>query len=399
MAVHKVKWYNTLMGDAPLTGAGVPGGLIALYLGCLIDGFNELVPTSITYDIPTDLCTATFAAAHGYLDQQIIESLADEPEFTGQFRVLESTSLTISWAPDTTPGASASGTLGVRTPEVGGWEIAYHDVGGFELILKRISVDATPFWFRIENDQPYGDGVGGFYGSYLARITVLADYVDENEYTIAGTGYFAAGWTYAASEGWIFVADHLLLYHGNRHASGGRRSVHMLGDINSVHPGDRGHCAIYGQQSDSSDLRWNSSSYRGHNRFAAMKGDANATEHRWLITNYAQDYPPVAWQQIGYGEGGAMSGSITYPNPCDGSMIYSTAPLYVMETGSILRGFMPGVVQPLQNNNNLHNVVLTNVPGFNGAPILNFVCQTDETNNGTQYLVAFRLDDWRVEVG
>jgi hypothetical protein len=385
------------MADSPATGDSVPGGLLDLWKGCLIDGFNDLVPTSITYDIPSDLCTATFAVAHGYLEQQIIESTATETEYQGQFRVLDSSPLTISWKPDTTPSGDATGTLGVRTPEVGGWEITYHDVGGFEMILHRTSPDATPYYLRIENDQDYGDQVGGTYEVFLARITTLTDYVDETDYTISGTVYCASGW-HRASEQWCFIADHLLFYHGNRHAYNSRRSMYMFGDIISVRPGDQGHFVMFGGKNDSSDIRWSTNGYRSHNHFGQNDFIGDGGNYRYIMTNYAQDYPAITWESIGMGSA-IMADEVAYPNACDGSMTFSTAPLYVMETGSIMRGFMPGLVQPMAYYSALNDVVLANVPGFDGAPIyVRLTCQVDE-NNSTHTIVAFRLDDWRTGVG
>jgi hypothetical protein len=394
MASYTVKWYQNTMGGSPPLGDYVPGGLIGVLKGCLVDGFHNLAPTSITYDIPTDLCTATFSAAHGYLNQQIIEvSGANEAVYNGEWRVLEITELTIAWAPDTAPVGAATGTPNVRTPPVGQWEVTYHDAVGHELILKRTAGAATPYYLRVENDQDYGDQVGGGYGCWLARISTLDDYIDENNYNTVYTTYFAAGWRYT-TEDWVIMADPQLFYFCNRHAVNGRRSTYMFGDINTVRPGDTGHCAVFGGKNDSSDIRWQSSGYRSHNKFAGLGN----SEYRYLMTNYAQDFPPVTWQTIGYGDV-AMSDEVVYPNPADNSMTYSTAPLYVMETTQILRGYLPGAIQPLARYDALHNVVLTNIPGFGGAPVMHRLTQYEDENNATQYMWACRLDDWRAEVG
>ena len=155
---YPVKWFTSDMTGAPVLGQNVQGSLIAILKACLIDGFGELNPTSITYSAGSLQCTATFAAPHGYRKHSIIlVSDANEAAFNGEVRVISSTVDTIVWEPETTPPATATtGTVfKTRVAPATGWQIAYEDPGNYLIILERTAPNATPYKVLIKNDQDY----------------------------------------------------------------------------------------------------------------------------------------------------------------------------------------------------------------------------------------------------
>ena len=101
---YPVKWFHSDMQGAP-TLSGDPGALLSVLRGCLIDGFNLVSLSSLTYDPNTGECTAQTATNHGFAKYQVVSiSGADQPEYNGEQRVTYADSTSFRFAPPPTPG-------------------------------------------------------------------------------------------------------------------------------------------------------------------------------------------------------------------------------------------------------------------------------------------------------
>lgn len=380
------------MPGAPVLGSKQTGTLIALLKAMLIDGFNTLNPTTVTYDGGEGEVTATFATAHGYLKDQIIDmSGCTETEYNGEFRAIYVDTLTIKYVPDVTPPSSpATGTPETMTAPVGGWTVVEEDlVTNIEAAFQRTDVDATPYTMVVQNNGNQGVYTAG--NEWLAKVIMARNFVNLLTYDAVITHYWPASWNNATREDWFFVGDHLIFYWTTMFAAASRRSTMVWGDINTVLEGDTMHCISNGVAS-SSAAEWDTSSDDSQQNFANM----NSTYYR-LIGGDNDNTPlaSIGWKMQGYGSSQYFSLSgISFPNETTNEYLLAPTEVQCL-VDSALRGYMPGLVQPIHSNGGYHQAILDNFPDWNNSPIMFWLTSSTADNSNQQYLVGFRLDNWR----
>jgi len=391
---YPVKWYTYDFAGVPDLGAPVAGGLIGILKACLVDGFNDQVPTTMTF--AGDEITIDFGApGHGFLWAQIVEVTgADQSEYNGEHRVSEVSTNWIKVKPESTPGvgtATTASAFGCRTPPVGGWSTLYYDAPTHNIIFGRTDAASTEYKLRIYNDQSY-DTSGGLYGCYHAKIEILEDYVDDLTHTIHSTRYWPAAYTYSdVGAYWSIFADKLMFYWNNRYAQNeGNDSCLMFGDINSVIPYDTGHCITNQIINTGTSARWENEGYDAHFPFAQHK----LTSYRYMMKDYSQG-GATSWST--QGPDTYMANSISYPNPGTNGFFIWKGPMPLLEGTTIVRGYLPGVMQPLHRNSYYWNRVIDQFPGLEGVPAICWPtsCSTKNDRGAYGRMCAWRLDDWR----
>lgn len=389
MAQFPVKWFTLDMGDSPKLGDTASGDFIALLKACLIHGFNPKTPGSVSYEPSAGVITVVLGADHGFLNHQIVEiSGAVESDYNGEFRVVavgaDWIQLAVAAAPSTSSASGAS--LEIRTAPIGGWQVVAEDVENYTIALKRTALDATDYIFLIDNSYYSGDySVNGNF----ARVHVCESFTDFATYEEAFMVYWPASHRYSAHE-WMLIGDTHMFYWINRYAYSDKRGGFVLGDIETVRPGDVSHCLSIGIDTGGS-AEWDRNEYSYSNL-----ADLGSTEYRNIARAYHQLPGSTSWSMVGVD--GGFGASFNYPNPQTNGFYVSTGRLMVKESGG-LRGFMPGVVQPLQTNGNYHKAILDNIPGFEGIPVLFWFAQQGRYYSNAERLMAWRLDRWRPEVG
>tara|TARA_R100001039_G_scaffold19133_1_gene11360 strand:- start:34 stop:243 length:210 start_codon:yes stop_codon:yes gene_type:complete len=61
-----------------------------------------------------------------------------------------------------------------------------------------------------------------------------------------------------------------------------------------------------------------------------------------------------------------------------------------------LRGFMPGLLQPLQTSSAYAKAIIDNLPSFEGVPVLFWLSASSKLTGQPEVLLAWRLDTWRI---
>lgn len=396
MADFPVKWFSSDMGSSPENGDQY-GALIELLKACLVTGFNTKPVASLTYDSATQQATASVGSGHGYLKWQVIAiSGADQAGYNGEHRVTAIGSDWVRFALDAAPAATeATGELiEIKTAPVGGWELVAEDAEMFRAAFKRTDERATDLTLVVENGDrtQYASSTGS---NRFARLTWFTDFVDFDAHG-PEIGHY---WPYSdyylsVSQSWVFLADHLMMFFAPRIGAKGKRGLVMTGDINTVRPGDAFHTLLSGI---SSTVSW--SDNKVYYPPALNYGEDFAT---YLSRGSSQLPGEVNASLIGLG--GKMSDVIGYPNASDNGFYVSLGSIIVREgeAGSdaglkakqSIRGYLPGVLEPLHASPNYDLVILDHLPGLEGVPVLLFEVATDErgTSDG---MIAFRLDDWR----
>ena len=82
-------------------------------------------------------------------------------------------------------------------------------------------------------------------------------------------------------------------------------------------------------------------------------------------------------------------------------MYFFNGPWMIREGPSYttIRGYMPGMLAPMQNDQTWHRKILEGVPWVGGASVYVNKSVHTHLNNATNFLFAVRLDEWRELVG
>jgi len=403
MPAIPVKWLRqSTMGGCTQLGTITEGTFIAQLKEFLITGFNPQTPATATY--AGGVVTLTFGSAHGFVPYQVIEvTNAVDTDYNGTFRVVaveDITAFTLTYVPDVAPTASTTGVT-VKQPPVGGWELVFEDIPNFRMTLKRTHVDATPYYFKIHNSADYQGGAGS--NSWWAWFEIVENYVDETTYDLVQAYAWPASNRYRATdaESWLF-ADDRMLYHVVNYANGTAvPTVICVGDINSVIPGDRGHCISQRVYYDLTGLasEWDVTTDDIRNYFPRN----NDSLHKWMMTQYHNLPGITAWYTMGYNSS-TWGGLLAHPNAANNGMVLSTQPLMVLENGVrgvTMRGFLPGILEPLNWSGTLAGQITSGHPGMESVPV-QWIGVTNHIDNALTNAAApfvIRLDNWRDQVG
>ncbi|MBK10917.1 MAG: hypothetical protein CL810_15420 [Cobetia sp.] len=388
MADYPVKWFSNDMGGAPALGDTSAGDFIALLKACLITGFNVTPVASATYEAESSEVLVTLTTGHGFKAWQVIEvSGADQESYNGQHRVTSVGSDWVRYAPDSAPSVSpATGsTIEIKAAPVGGWQVADEDASTHRIAFRRTGAAATDHVLMIENNGNQGDRSA----QWLARMRVCESFVDIETFEEVAVQYWPASHRYSTPE-WAIVADELMMFFTTRYGHIDKRSTLVAGNLNTIRPGDASHFIINGTDKSSS-AEWNN-----NHSFYAGFGSLASIDYRSIARAYHQLPGSTTWALKGIGT--QMGGPFKYPNPQTNGFYISPNELMVMESEG-LRGYMPGLMQPLQSSPVYHAAILDNLPGLEGIPVLLWSTTLGREYYTDEVLLAWRLDDWRKGVG
>ncbi|MDI4659565.1 MULTISPECIES: hypothetical protein [Cobetia] len=391
MADYPVKWFSNDMGGAPVLGDTSAGDFIALLKACLITGFNVTPVASATYEAESGEVLVTLTTGHGFKAWQVIEvSGADQESYNGQHRVTSIGSDWVRYAPDAAPSVSpATGTtIEIKAAPVGGWQVVAEDAENHRIALTRTDPTATDMTFIIENNGNEGDYPSG--GEMVARVRVCEAFTDLDTYEQALEEFWPASHRYANDQTWMLVADARLIFWTPKYGRENKSGTVMLGDIDSVRPGDAYHCVLNGLISGST-AEWDSTAESYYSNMADFEGNTN---HQGIARSYYQLPGSAQWTLAGISSG--MGGLLDYPNPQTNGFYVSTGRLMVIESGG-LRGFMPGLLQPLQTSAVYAKAIIDTLPSLEGVPVLFWLSCSAQHSSSPEVLFAWRLDNWRGE--
>lgn len=353
-----VKFLHSGMTGAPKLNSGA-GDAIAVLDAALLNGFNLSSLDSLTYDSGAGTITGTVSAGHGFeLHQAVLIAGATETGFNGEFRITSMDTTTFTCPITADPGAAtATGTSTCKTAPVAGWEKAFDDGAGTKAAYRSTEPAATGCLLRVDDTNTAAgwntngahaeitgyetmsdvdNGSGGFYDNALT---------DVNDYKWIRKSNI----TTSEDREWEIIGDSLLFYiNVDPYLSLNRtHSTYCFGDINTVRPGDAFHCILIagGNNTSSSD---------GNSGF----GDAALTAGKVLARNYAQMPNAVLANNsttdlsASYGYGG-----FPVPNPADNSIYFDTDIRVVEVANNSVRGFMPGLLNPLHQRPYNHKTI------------------------------------------
>lgn len=371
---YPVKWFSEEMTGAPLlstdTSTGTAGTLVALLKACLITGFNLKSISSLTYDAATNTGTASFATGHGYKADSII-LIADtgDSAWDGEHRIKSVTSQGITFEQVSTPASNLTGVGSCKVAPVGGWAIEYAD--GLEqiAIFKRTDPTATPIKLRVDNSAFTGWNGSSSYRYYYAKVEMVQDVTDINTYTSVWSTLWPASHALGTAQ-WDLAADNKLFWFVPRYSVVNKRSVYGFGDINSIRPADNYHCMLIGGPyqalpTPSDTSKWspiitNQGQYI-YNDFLKFGTDSflnsalmtNGQDHQRIKLARAHHQLPGVISTTLMGMAAVCGSGLAYPNSADNGLYVNNGKTPVIESGNILRGYLPGFIAPYMTNSAL----------------------------------------------
>lgn len=179
MANFPIKWLNNNMTGAPQITAAW-GSLTTMLDAVLVNGFNSRSVSTITRT--GSVATVTFATAHGFIANQIVNITgADQSDYNGDQLVSSLTNLTISFNVTGSPVTPATGTINCKTPGLQtshtGFGFEIYRTGTNKRVYRTTNTTSNRACLRVDNAL---DASGNYPTTYAksGRVTIAQDYSD-----------------------------------------------------------------------------------------------------------------------------------------------------------------------------------------------------------------------------
>lgn len=337
---YPVKYMTSEFAGAPRC-SGTAGDLVALLDACLIDGFNVLSVSSLV--VASDEATVDFGTAHGYIVGQIVLIDGATPtDLNGEQYVTWVDTTTIKFTTSGIADQTATGTIGCRTAPVGGWEKVFSGIN--KAVYHSIDPASTGFYLRVDDTADQYAVCRG-YETMTDIDTGIGDFPRVAD---AAYGYVwkRAKYTNTDALPWLMVGDSMLFYlgvawHSSYQGAGIQRSWYSFGDIVSYKVSDAFHCIIGGHYNTTSPT------------YPATNNDFSRTDgylYSDISRSYTQTGSSTRIKKYGFSglDNFGYNGSV-YPSPVDNSLQLHM-PVIITEDNGAHRGYMPGVLQPIQSD-------------------------------------------------
>ncbi|MGL6321967.1 hypothetical protein ACSZML_09755 [Aeromonas rivipollensis] len=241
------------------------------------------------------------------------------------------------------PGSAGSGTMSMKVAPLG-WTLTHESGDGMVAIYRPTNVsESGNVSLRIDNTAYSGWTANN---QYQAKVQLVEDVVDINTYTLIYDHRWPATKRYSDGR-WDLIGDSQLFFFMPAYGAANYQFMYMFGYIKSVRPGDRYHAML-------STYPASGTTDTGRNWSNGTGASSSSYGNDWpmfdtstlmrLARPYHQLFGTIScwtkgiFPRIGTG--------LNTPNGPDNGFYMSTDPVMVMETGSHLRGYLPGLIVP-----------------------------------------------------
>jgi hypothetical protein len=381
------------------------GSLVGILDACLVTGFNLRTLDALTYDSATDLFVGTVNSGHGYrLNQIVLVAGASPSQFNCELWITAITATTFTskaHVSDARPAsAAASGSMTVKAAPQGSWSKPYVSADGAKAVFRMEAPESSKCCLRIDNSIACSASLG---------MHCLVDGYEQVGGLDVGVNHFGAfterqnSWGIRARTSfrdspWILLADGSAFWlnikvipttadiydsHSDPSSSPYWRS-YFFGDAIKRAPSDAYPCLLASAAQtystvvayDAQNLSSNTSLFQ--NTGSSSNGLALARDMYGSIGKKIPVGTLLAWGNCQY----SGKGSLAYPSPSDNSLIVSQNGIYLLESGSAIRGQMPGYWATPQS---LSDAIApsTMFENFPGAEARKFISMSAQYSAGT----------------
>lgn len=393
-----VKWFASQMQGAPSLGDTTAGALTALLKAVLVTGFGNLTINALVWDAAEGAAKATFSGGHAYLKDSVIEvSGASPAAYNGEHRMKKVSSTEVWFELDGgNPGSAGSGTMSMKVAPLG-WTLTHESGDGQVAIYRPTNVsESGNVSLRIDNTA--FSGWTGAANAYLAKVAMVEDVVDINTFTTIYEHRWPATGRYSDKR-WDLIGDPQLFYFLPAYGASNYQHFYLFGYLKSVRPGDRYHAVIAHYPSllaTETARNWAQGAGASNSNYGNQFLNFDVSLYRKMARPYSQLFGSADWWLKGifsrFGTG------MNTPNGPDNGFYMSTDPIMLFETGSNLRGFMPGLIVPYGTIAGWDRKNFADLPAVPGK-IVRFIqpCYSEtQSTAGLVTLVAFDLTGpWR----
>ena len=180
---------------------GVAGAMITVMQGCLVDGYGNQTPTSITR--VGAVATMVLPNAHGFTRTGVLNiSGCDQVDYNGEFRITVVNATTVTFTVANSPVTPATGTIVCRQ-DGAGWTIPFTDVN--KAVFKQ-GVASNGFYLDVDDTLTNAAKVRAYeamtaVGVGTAPFPTVAQ--EANRYWAKGTTN--SQWVVVAEESFVMV--------------------------------------------------------------------------------------------------------------------------------------------------------------------------------------------------
>jgi hypothetical protein len=356
---YPVKYFLSDMPNAPRC-SGTNGDLVALLDACLINGFNLLSVQSL--NALTNVATAQFSSAHGFVAGQIIAIDGATPAgLNGEKKVIAvPTTTTLTFDATGINDGAASGSIGCRIAPVGGWEKVYS--GTNKAVYRSTDITSTRLYLRVDDSgaEPKNAEVRG-YEAMSDVDTGTGPFPTEAQVSAVNHVWRKSSTADTTARAWGLVGDGRCFYLVVKWYSPWPTvgATYAFGDFVDYSPANAYGCFIHAHTAATP-------ANSAVDAFSAING----TNTGYAARSYTQLEGPAILNRRGIGPQTLMGGpGPAYPSIVDNGLSLH-GPIITMEGTTAIRGHLPGVYQPLQYIPLTHGTIVENVDGFPGERCL-----------------------------
>jgi len=379
-----VRYYDSTMAGAPAL-SGTPGALISVLDACLKDGFGTVTLNSLV--VAGNVATGTVNAGHGFtmvggaVGPVITIAGATPAGLNGTWRIASvPNSTTFTFATSGIADQTATGTITAKRAPLGFSKVFS---GTNKAVYRADDVASSRLYLRVADD-----GTGAATYARVRGFETMSDvdtgtgpYPTDAQYS-GGMYWGKSSAANSTARAWRLIGDSQGFALFVNHDGAGGWISGLFVDIASEKAGDAYRSLLIGSPT------------------ATVSGMCylpftNNNSSNFMARSYTQTGSSVAVSKDTHrlsqsGMGAAGTGN-SYPSPV-GNQFYC-APVDIWETGSLLRGILPGIYSPLHTALSLTDgAVMTSVEGLPGRSLL----IQRLSNSGTAYAVAIDITGpWR----
>ena len=329
------KVFTNLSYGAPSPIRHAVNTMVDVLSTCLVDGFGDQTPTSITRT--GDVATMVLPNAHGLIRTGVMTiSGATQGDYNGEFRVTVVDATTVTFDVLNTPVTPATGTITARFPGAG-WTKPFTDTN--KAVFKQ-GVTSNGFYLDID-DSVAGHAAARGYETMSAVGTGTGPFPTTAQQP---TPWWIKGDT--TTNSWVVVADeHFVMvwtpYTSNTFATAGS---YYFGDIAKI--GTSAYATLINCSS--------SASTPNNGVLTQIETLPSSYDKRWLARNYTDvgSSHPVALlgdSTLGNNSTQAGAGNLQYPNPVDNGLYMQEMRVAHHAGSDILHGNLDGVYDVLHD--------------------------------------------------
>ncbi|MFA7239366.1 MAG: hypothetical protein WC091_04580 [Sulfuricellaceae bacterium] len=253
---------------------------------------------------------------------------------------------------------------GAQTPpETGAWEKTYTSVN--KAVYRSTVVGGSGLLLRVDDTTTTYAAIRG-YETMTDADTGTGQFPTATQVVAPNFCWRKSNAADATARPWVLIADDKRFYlfikwHLTSYPS---YSGNFWGDITSYKAGDAYHCAVIADNNITG-------TYAGqYNDFSVLSGNLTAVQtSKYLARNYNQIGSALTFGFMGdYAFSPYLgNGGMAYPSPVDNGLYVSGI---AVNHGSVIRGAMPGLYQPLHLAPLAHGDTLSGVVGLPGKTLV-----------------------------